>query len=80
MYFIIDIILILECYNVNKKPTRKAVEIMINSEYLKRYEKVMNKIKMANLLGLPDEVKEVLKNTTDLKTKVLMLEEISKRI
>lgn len=51
---------------------------MNRDEYLKRYEVVMKKITTGDLLGLPDPIKEVLKSTTDLKTKVKMLEEIAK--
>ena len=47
---------------------------------LKRYEEVMKKLNNCDLTTLPDEVKEVLKNTTDLETKVKMLEEIAKAI
>ena len=51
------------------------------SEYLlKRYEEAMNKLRKYDLTTLPDDVKEVLKNTTDLKTKVKILEEIAKAI
>lgn len=53
---------------------------MTNNEYLKRYEAAMKKLNASNLLELPAEVKEILKNTTDLKTKVKMLEEITKAI
>ena len=51
-----------------------------NAEYLKRYEEVMRKLKKIDLLSLPEAVKEILKNTTDLKVKVEMLEEIAKTI
>lgn len=53
---------------------------MNNNEYLKRYEAVMKKLSTGDLLGLPENVKEILKNTKDLKTKVEMLEEIAKAL
>ena len=49
-------------------------------EYLKRYKAVMKKLNAFDLLGLPDRIKEVLQNTTDLKVKVEMLEEIAKTL
>lgn len=47
------------------------------AEYLKRYENVMKKFNAITLLELPESVKKILKDTTDLKAKVLMLEEIA---
>ena len=58
---------------------RKTVDIM-RDYLLKRYEEAMKKLRKYDLTTLPDEVKEVLKNTTDLETKVKMLEEIAKSI
>lgn len=46
-------------------------------EYLRRYTEVMKKINTITLLELPERVKQILQKTTDLKTKVLMLEEIA---
>ena len=51
---------------------------MNKTEYLKRYEAVMKKLNTGDLLGLPEKVKDILKNTNDLKIKVEMLEEIAK--
>lgn len=47
------------------------------TEYLKRYENVMKKFNAVTLLELPERVKQILKNTNDLKTKALMLKEIA---
>ena len=44
---------------------------------LERYEKAMSNLSAKQLLNLPQEVKEVLKRTTDLKIKAEMLEKIS---
>ena len=46
-------------------------------EYLRRYAEVMKKFNAITLLELPERVKQILQKTTDLKTKVLMLEEIA---
>ena len=47
----------------------------------KRYNEAIKKIGgPAKLLSLPEEVKEVLKNTKDFETKVKMLELIAKAI
>lgn len=46
-------------------------------EYLRRYKEVMKKFNAITLLELPERVKQILKQTSDLKTKVLMLEEIA---
>ena len=44
-----------------------------------RYQNAVEKIGgAAGLLNLPEQVKNVLKNTTDLKVKVKILEEIAK--
>ena len=44
-----------------------------------RYQNAVEKIGgAAELLNLPEQVKNVLKNTTDLKVKVKILEEIAK--
>ena len=44
-----------------------------------RYQNAVEKIGgAAGLLNLPEQVKHVLKNTTDLKVKVKILEEIAK--
>lgn len=46
-----------------------------------RYQKAINKIGgTTGLLNLPKQIKDVLKNTKDLETKVKMLEEIAKNI
>lgn len=46
-------------------------------ELEKRYRNVMRRINPLTLLNLPDAVIAVLKETTDLKTKVTMLEYIA---
>lgn len=44
-----------------------------------RYQKAIKEIGGATeLLNLPEQIKEVLKNTKDFETKVKMLEEIAK--
>ena len=44
-----------------------------------RYQKAIKEIGgIAELLNLPKQIQEVLKNTTDFETKVKMLEEIAK--
>lgn len=44
-----------------------------------RYERAIKKIGGASgLMELPKQIKDVLKNTKDLETKVKMLEEIAK--
>lgn len=53
---------------------------MTNTNYEKRYHEAIKKIGTLELLNLPEHVKDVLKNTTDLKTKTEMLEEIAKII
>lgn len=47
---------------------------------LERYEKALKEIGTAQLLSLPEQVKEVLKSTKDLKVKTEMLEKIAKNI
>lgn len=39
-----------------------------------RYQEAIKKIGIKNLLSLPEDVKEVLRKTNDLETKVKMLE------
>lgn len=46
----------------------------------KRYQVAIDKIGHARLLNLPEQIKELLKNTKDLKTKTELLEEIAKNI
>jgi hypothetical protein len=46
----------------------------------KRYQVSIDKIGHARLLNLPEQIKELLKNTKDLKTKTELLEEIAKNI
>ena len=43
----------------------------------KRYEKALRDIGTATLLNLPGPIKKLLKEVTDLKTKVELLEEIA---
>lgn len=47
---------------------------------LDRYRAVMSRISAGELLALPVEIKELLKNTTDLEAKVTILEEVVKRV
>lgn len=49
------------------------------TDMMQRYEAVIKRLGRADLLDLPDEVKDVLKSTTDLETKVKMLEMIAER-
>ena len=51
-----------------------------NKEYLKRYQEALNKLGTGGIMNLPEQVKEVLKSTTDLKVKTEMLEMIAKNI
>ena len=44
---------------------------------LERYERAMKRIGMDTLVNLPEEAKQVLKETTDLDTKIKMLELIA---
>lgn len=55
----------------NKRADMKNLEI--------RYQKAIKEIGgAAELLNLPRQIQEVLKNTTDFETKVKMFEEIAK--
>ena len=45
-----------------------------------RYQKALQKIGYARMLSLPDSIKTILKEVTDLETKTKMLEEIAARI
>ena len=53
---------------------------MIIETLEKRYQVAIDKIGYARLLNLPEQIKELLKNTKDLKTKTELLEEIAKNI
>lgn len=44
-----------------------------------RYQEAINKIGIHNLLSLPEDVKEVLRKTNDLETKVKMLEAVAEQ-
>ena len=44
----------------------------------KRYQNAIKKIGHTQMLELPKQIKEILQNTKDLKTKVELLEEIAK--
>ena len=46
----------------------------------KKIPSSIDKIGHARLLNLPEQIKELLKNTKDLKTKTELLEEIAKNI
>lgn len=46
----------------------------MNEDLARRHSRLISSIGMARLTALPEEVKEVLKTTTDLKVKVEMLE------
>lgn len=46
----------------------------------KRYREAVKKIGALRLLLLPEQVKKVLKETTDLETKTKMLELIARRM
>lgn len=46
----------------------------------KKHSELINEIGYETLLNLPDQVKEVLKTTTDLEVKVKMLEMIKKAL
>ena len=46
----------------------------------KRYQAAIAKIGHTRLLNLPEQIKELLKNAKDLKTKTELLEEIAKNI
>lgn len=47
---------------------------------LKRYSDALDKIGYNNLLVLPDDMKEALKNTTNLAEKTQLLEDILKNL
>lgn len=49
----------------------------MDKEYLDRYKTVMSRINVVELLELPEGIKDLLKSTTDLKAKVVILEEIA---
>lgn len=49
----------------------------MDKEYLDRYKAVMSRINVVELLELPEGIKDLLKSTTDLKAKVVILEEIA---
>ena len=51
----------------------------MSEDLMKMYKAVLKRLGHAALLGLPDEVKDVLKSTADLETKVKMLEMIAER-
>ncbi len=42
-----------------------------------RYHEVLKRFDASTLLDLPERIKEILKNTTDLEAKVKMLEAIA---
>ena len=44
-----------------------------------RYEEALRKIGTEKLLHLPEPIKDVLRSTTDLQTKVKILEEIAEK-
>ena len=50
------------------------------TDMMQRYEAVIKRLGHAALLDLPDEVKDVLKSTADLETKVKMLEMIEQEL
>lgn len=52
----------------------------MNKNLVARHSELINKIGVARLASLPEDVKDVLKNTSDLETKVKMLELIYKNI
>lgn len=61
------------------KYDKGMVENMTDLE--KRYGKALKEIRRnTNLLTMPEEVKSILKATTDLETKTKMLEEIAKKL
>lgn len=57
--------------------THKEEQTM--TDMMQRYDAVIKRLGHAALLDLPDEVKDVLKSTADLETKVKMLELIAER-
>lgn len=61
------------------RKVKTVVNMMTTLE--KRYQVAIDKIGgTAGLLNLPNQIKEVLKNTRDLETKVKLLEEIAKAV
>lgn len=52
----------------------------MDKEYLDRYRAVMSRISAGELLALPAGIKDLLKSTTDLKAKVVILEEIANEL
>lgn len=52
----------------------------VENDILKRYKEAVNKIGCDGLLNLPEQIKELLKSTRDLKTKTELLEEMAKNI
>ena len=51
----------------------------VSPEALERYHRALMKIKPLEMLALPEEIKKVLRDTTDLEIKTVMVEEIVKR-
>ena len=51
-----------------------------NDELVKRWSELINEIGVERLLSLPEAVKDVLKNTNDLETKVKMFELILSKL
>lgn len=51
----------------------------MGEDLMKRYKAVLKRLGHAALMELPEDVKDVLKRTTDLETKVKMLEMIAER-
>lgn len=52
----------------------------MDKEYLDRYKAVMSRISAGELLALPAGIKDLLKETTDLQAKVVILEEIAREL
>ena len=52
---------------------------MVSPDTLERYHRALMKIKPLKMLALPEDVKKVLRDTTDLEIKTVMVEEIVKR-
>lgn len=52
----------------------------MDKEYLDRYKAVMSRISASELLALPEGIKDLLKETTDLQAKVVILEEIAREL
>lgn len=51
-----------------------------DNNIMNRYSAALNKIGSLNLLSLPEPVQDILKQSTNLETKVLMLEKIAEQI